>query len=301
MESGKNSHLTQARLHQTSDWTFQKWKGIKKNAGRQTKTQKQKEEDFKSMFENLFDIAHANALEKISIEEDKQFLMAQREPGRRGVVGPVVISFKKKETEKERGKRKEMVEKRQQNSAKNLKFLQSKALLESSTSASSTKEEEDIFVGSKSSNMTPSTSKRGSQHVLTPDLVATLDRNKVSDRAAVMVIGETARSLGQGIQPLILNRSSIRLQQQKHRKVTADRIKRQFPQYPLIVHWDGKLIPDITGSKTVDRLPVLVTTNGHAQLLAVPKLPCGTGEAQANAVFSALKCWNLEKGPRDVF
>ena len=34
---------------------------------------KQKEEDFKSMFENLFDIAHANALEMISIEEDKQF------------------------------------------------------------------------------------------------------------------------------------------------------------------------------------------------------------------------------------
>ena len=51
----------------------------------------------------------------------------------------------------------------------------------------------------------------------------------------------------------------------------------------------------MTGSKTVDRLPVLVTTNGHAQLLAVPKLPCGTGEAQANAVFSVLKCWNLEE------
>ena len=35
------------------------------------------------MFENLFDIAHANALEMISVEEDKQFLMGQREPGRR--------------------------------------------------------------------------------------------------------------------------------------------------------------------------------------------------------------------------
>ena len=95
----------------------------------------------------------------ISIEENKQFLMAQREPGRCGVMGPVATSFKKKENRKR--KRKELVEKRQQNSAKNLKFLQSKALLESSTSASSTEEEEDIFVGPKSSNMTPSTSKRG--------------------------------------------------------------------------------------------------------------------------------------------
>ena len=91
-------------MHQTSDWTFEKWKGIKKNAGRQAKTQKQKEEDFKSMFENLFDIAHANALEMISIEEDEQFLMVQRELGCRGAMGPVAISFKKKKTEKERGK-----------------------------------------------------------------------------------------------------------------------------------------------------------------------------------------------------
>ena len=76
---------------------FEKWKGIKKNAGRQTKTQKKKEADFKSMFENLFDIAHANALEMISNEEDRQFLIAQREPGRRGVMGSIDISFTRKE------------------------------------------------------------------------------------------------------------------------------------------------------------------------------------------------------------
>ena len=44
-----------------------------------------------------------------------------------------------------------------------------------------------------------------------------------------------------------------------------------------------------TGTKSVERLPVLVTTNGQAQLLAVPKLPSGTGEAQAKAIFSVLK------------
>ena len=66
------------------------------------------------MFENLFDIAHANALETISIEEDKQFLMSQREPGRRGVMGPVAISFKKKENRKR--KRKELVEDQQNGS-----------------------------------------------------------------------------------------------------------------------------------------------------------------------------------------
>ena len=47
----------------------------------------------------------------------------------------------------------------------------------------------------------------------------------------------------------------------------------------------------------MNRLPVLVTTNRQAQLLAIPKLPSGTGESQAKAIFSVLKDWNL----RDKF
>ncbi len=189
---------------------FEKWKGIKKNAGRQTKTQKKKEADFKSMFENLFDIAHANALEMISNEEDRQFLIAQREPGRRGVMGSIDISFTRKENRKR--DRKQQVEKRQRTSVESRRLLQSLAVLESSTSSDDTEEEEDLFVGPISSYMMQSTSKRGRQEVLTTNLVATLDQNKVSDRAAVMIIGETVHSLGQEIQPLVLNQSSVRLQ-----------------------------------------------------------------------------------------
>ena len=40
---------------------------------------------------------------------------------------------------------------------------------------------------------------------------------------------------------------------------------------PLVVHWDGKLIPDLT-DKQVDRLPILVSGLGISQLLAVAKL-----------------------------
>ena len=143
--------------------------------------------------------------------------------------------------------------------------------------------------------MAPSTSKRGRQKVLTTNLVATLDQNKVSDRASVMIVGETVCSLTQEIQPLVLNQSSIRLQRQKHHKIPAERIEHQFdPHFPLIAHWDGKLISDITGTKSVDRLLVLVTTNGQAQLFAVPKLLSGAGKAQAKAIFSVLNDCSLE-------
>jgi len=46
----------------------------------------------------LFDIAHADALELIVIEEERQFLLAQREAGHRGKVGSVDSSLARRES-----------------------------------------------------------------------------------------------------------------------------------------------------------------------------------------------------------
>ena len=51
--------------------------------------------------------------------------------------------------------------------------------------------------------------KRGRKTVVNPELAAALDRTKVSDRKAVFVIAETAKSLGHNIDELALNRDSI--------------------------------------------------------------------------------------------
>jgi len=59
------------------------------------------------------------------------------------------------------------------------------------------------------------------------------------------------------------------------------------------VHWDGKLLPNLVGREIVDRLPVVVTSQGVEQLLAVPKLDSNTGEAAANAVYDTLLDWDL--------
>lgn len=71
-------------------------------------------------------------------------------------------------------------------------------------------------------------------------------------------------------------------------------LKSEFkPNSSLTIHWDGKLIEDITGHKTVDRLPILVSGHGVDQLLAVPKLERGTSEACASTVYEAINSWNL--------
>lgn len=45
------------------------------------------ESEWKESLEDLFDIAHANAMALMTVEEDKQFMQAQRKKGRPGKMG----------------------------------------------------------------------------------------------------------------------------------------------------------------------------------------------------------------------
>jgi len=51
---------------------------------------------------------------------------------------------------------------------------------------------------------------------------------------------------------------------------------------------------ELTTKEQVDRLPVLISGVATEQLLGVPKLPSGTGEAQAAAVVQLVKEWGIE-------
>ena len=50
----------------------------------------------------MFDIAHAEAISMIKIQEDKDFLLAQREPGRRGKIGAVDTGLVRREADTKR-------------------------------------------------------------------------------------------------------------------------------------------------------------------------------------------------------
>ena len=63
--------------------------------------QKTNEEAITPEFPNLLDVAHGNALEMIHIQ-GREFLIAQREPGRRGSMAGLDKKLKKKEDEKEK-------------------------------------------------------------------------------------------------------------------------------------------------------------------------------------------------------
>jgi hypothetical protein len=110
----------------------------------------------------------------------------------------------------------------------------------------------------------------------------------------VYILSATAASLGHDVQELAINRSTIRRTRIETRERIATLIKASFTiDIPLIVHWDGKLLPDICGGNKVDRLPVIVSGGNVSKLLGVPKLTCGTGKAMADAVLGCLDDWNI--------
>ncbi|KAA0202413.1 hypothetical protein HAZT_HAZT011039 [Hyalella azteca] len=62
----------------------------------------------------------------------------------------------------------------------------------------------------------------------------------------------------------------------------------------VVMHYEEKLMQELTNKKHVDRLPVLVSGKGAVQLLGVPKLANGTGRVLSNAVVALLRELGIE-------
>ena len=118
--------------------------------------------------------------------------------------------------------------------------------------------------------------KRGKINVVTQTVSATLDRTKISDRKAMMIKTDTAQSFIHDVEKIAISRSSIRRLRQQHRTIEAKKLEEVFiAHYPLVVHWDEKLISELTDQQKKDRLQVLVSGKGIFQLLTKTKLSAG--------------------------
>ena len=247
------------------------------------------------MLDDLFDVAHAQAMTIIKIEEDKEFLLAQREKGRRGCLGAIDMKLAKKEDrrnereEKEKSRKRKEVMRLQTESAK---FRNEMEVSTSDDDAETSNGNDELFVATPAT--TESAKRARPSNIVTPELVSALDRSKTSIRNATYVLAATVQSLGHNPDEFVLNRESIRLSRRQHRENIAAEIRASFsPDVPLTVHWDGKMLPALTSKESVDRLAVLVSGEGVMKLLGVPVLLSGTGESQASATFEAIEDWNL--------
>jgi len=137
-----------------------------------------------------------------------------------------------------------------------------------------------------------SAAKKTKINELTLGLMAALDRTKTMSRNATYLLCETASSLGHNVDSLNISRNSVQRARSKFRTSSSANLRSDFTAgVPLTVHWDGKLMEDLSTHEHVDCLPVIVSGVGIEQLLGVPKLATGTGEARATAVVQCLEEW----------
>lgn len=142
----------------------------------------------------------------------------------------------------------------------------------------------------------PSKSKRARKDMLTARLSAALDKCKISDRDAVHILTACVEAVSLNPNDFVINRTSIKRARETFRKNTSMDVKSKFYEMNLnfvVVHWDSKILPDITGKYKVDRLPVIATAPNVEQLLGVPELSSGTGREMASAVYDILQEWSL--------
>lgn len=271
---------------------FSDFKGIKKLKDRMTETEVTKRGIFKDSLEEVFDVAHANALTSNIPEEDKEFLRSQREDRMSSSMAGVDQTSVKKQ-ERAWLKRKREIDRRETEAAAvSTMRLEKDVILEtSSESSSSTESDDDTFLGP-----TPAKVQRLHRpaNKLNKEMTLSWDRDNLSVRAATSSFAAAAIALGHNIDELTLSRSSVHRARVKNREEIA--ASRSWDtEVPLVLHWDGKLLPNITNGKSLEeRIAVLVTGEDTEELLGVPVSADGTGRAVAETVFKLVRENDLE-------
>lgn len=294
------------------------WRKLQKHAGRQTEAHITNEKAFVDDLENLFDVATVNALDIIQNDEDKQFLILQRQPGRPGsMIGIDAIAVQK---EKRRLERMQAEAERKRKADEDIASASTSAAVAPNIVVGMRPTElseissignlddtdadpnwfttpgDDVEMNVDSEADIGHPSQRGKINFINERIVSALDKCKVSDRYGMHLLIAIAEALGHDVNGLIINRTSLRRARQSHRELIAAKVKNDYklhPTEPCVVHFDGKILPEIHGKKSVDRLPVSVSNKNGVQLLGIPRIPNGTGQEQSAAVFDTLHDWGL--------
>ena len=273
---------------------------LKKNRTRQRESDRIKEDIFKGDLEELFDVASKDAMTEIRNEEDREFLRMQRLDVFSCSIAGADLQTAAKEARKRQREEKKSLAKVKYSERQAGAMHENEAVGDLSSLSSHESEAEDEYVPSTSpAAMTASSTSLGtkkSKNIFQSlEVTGALDRVNLPDRGVVFVAGAVARALGHDVSEITLSRSSVRRSRIEGRKKAAAAEERECSLMgPLLLHWDGKLLPDVDGSKTtVDRIAIIVTGNGQEKLLEIPKIATGTGESQAKACVDAVAKWNL--------
>ncbi|CAH1106985.1 unnamed protein product [Psylliodes chrysocephalus] len=255
------------------DRLYNEWRSLQKSSSIRGITQINKEEGFSSNLQNLFDIAHHDALTMID-DKIKKFLLNQRKPCRVGFIDEIEDPI----------------------SESSEPSSQIESTDTSSFSQQSLQRDPNFVLELDESP--PSKKSRGTIDIFTPKLCTMLDKCKISDRNATGLLISFLEAADLDASQYIVNRTSIKQKREKFREKRAAEIQHRFKNRDLsklVIHWDGKHLPDITGRSFVERLPIIISTEKETKILSIPKLENSTGRAMADAVFDVLQEYGISE------
>lgn len=196
----------------------------------------------------MFDISLANADQLIKVEEDRKFLKLQKE-SRTGVIGSVDIKlFEKEKLSAARNKFKCHTPHKTRIETDNAN--KSELLVQSGTSDESTNDYiEDLDYRA---NIKPTGHKRKLKPstctpIISPKIASVLDRTNTSIRKSTMILASAVNEAGPSTRSIVLSKSTVHRHRQRRRQEAAKNIMDTYQPFNSVVHWDGKLLPDVTG------------------------------------------------------
>lgn len=131
-------------------------------------------------------------------------------------------------------------------------------------------------------------------NVMTPELVAALDRTDTTSRNASYIFAAFLKSLGLDPQDYNISKTAIHdnriTMREEMVKEAMENVN--FPD-DVVIHFDGKKLDDDEEKVKVERLAIVASGLDVEQLLEAPKMRFGTGIATANAVLDATEKWKI--------
>ncbi|XP_054084426.1 uncharacterized protein LOC128921311 [Zeugodacus cucurbitae] len=212
---------------------YKLWQKIQKTVpNKRSDAQKKIVEDFSAELDNLFDIAHRDALQNMRISEDKEFLILQRQKGRPGSMAGADMVLYRRQNRADHRIEKEMSRKRkhQQMSEVNLELneLDDFGMDYEEDIGDSEPEVAETNVKKNTKHTASTCTNRGRKHFITPRLLSALDSAKVSDGKAMHILMATAEALGHCTSDLVVNRSTLHRLREEHRRKESQRIQESF-------------------------------------------------------------------------
>jgi len=306
--NGRDQNHPQKNAIASLENIWKNWKALEKNKKRKSDPQG-KRKVFLENLDKLWDIGSKDAISVIQNnrlltsqkkEDDKNFYRDQQGPRVASMSGRDKIFAKKLQRNICRTTTMIASNPCSDNSGSNTEDVLSESSFSEFDDTDSNSEERFLATTSKASPTVNYVMLRAPRNLMeNAEVTKTVDRLKISDNAATMLLAAFIKACEGDISQFVLSRSSTRRARTSTRLQIHHSIMKEVINNPpenIALHWDGKLTEDRLGQK-FEALSVVVSsvprfTNG--KVLGIQKIYNASGQSQAEAYYNLLKEWNLD-------